>query len=183
MLVRVLSLVLILAFSQARADLLPTREYRLKAAFLYNFAKFVEWPAEALSDEKATFILGVLGENDPFGPALESIRGKTVRGKILTIKRFEGLQDLAACHILFIASSEKEQLEEALEFLEGSSVLTVGEMERFAEMGGIINFVVKKNRLRFEINLDAGRRAGLEISSQLLNLDDSVVDDRGRERK
>ena len=183
MLVRVVSLVLILAFSQARADLLPTREYRLKAAFLYNFAKFVEWPAEASSDEKSAFILGVLGENDPFGPALESIRGKTVRGRTLTIKRFEGLQDLAACHILFIASSEKEQLEGALEFLEGSSVLTVGEMERFAEMGGIINFVVKKNRLRFEINLDAGRRAGLEISSQLLNLADSVVDDRGRERK
>ena len=182
MLVRVVSLVLILAFSQARPNILPTREYRLKAAFLYNFAKFVEWPAEALSDENSTFILGVLGEDDP-GPALESIRGKTVKGRTLTIKRFESLQDLADCHILFITSSERQDVERALESLEGSSVLTVGEMERFAEMGGIINFVVKKNRLRFEINLDAGRRAGLEISSQLLKLADSVADDRGPKRK
>ena len=183
MLVRVVSLVLILSLSQALPNVLPTHEDRLKVAFLYNFAKFVEWPPEALSDEKSTFILAVLDEDDRLGPALQSIRGKTVKGRTLTIRRFKTLQDLADCHILFITSSEKKQVERALEFLEGSSVLTVGEMERFAEMGGIINFVVKKNRLRFEINLDAGRRAGLEISSQLLKLADSVADDRGPKRK
>ena len=182
MLVRVVSLVFILTLSQGRADVLPTREYRLKVAFLYNFAKFVEWPAEAFSHENSTLILGILGE-DPFGPALQSIRGKTVKGRSLTIKRFESLQDLSHCHILFITTSNAKHLKRALESLEGSSVLTIGEMEHFAQKGGIINFVIRKNKLRFEINLDAGKRAGLEISSQLLNLADSVIDDRGLERK
>ena len=182
MLVRVVSLVLILTLSQSRADVLPAREYRLKAAFLYNFAKFVEWPAKAFSDENSTFVMGILGE-DPLGPALQLIRDKTVKGRSLTIRRFEGLQDLGNCHILFIPSSNKKRLRRTLKSLEGSSVLTIGEMEDFTQMGGIINFVIRKNKLRFEINLDAGKRAGLEISSQLLNLADSVVDDRGLERQ
>ena len=111
---------------------------------------------------------------------IEPILHRYVEGELDRIRSQMVERHIAVCSACL---SEKEQLEGALESLEGSSVLTVGEMERFAEMGGIINFVVKKNRLRFEINLDAGRRAGLEISSQLLNLADSVVDDRGRERK
>ncbi len=152
----------------------PLREYRIKAAFLYNFAKFVEWPAEAFEDDDATLILGVFGD-DPFGAALQSLSGKTVRGRRLTIKRFDSLLDLDQCHILFITSSTQEQQQKALESLQGSNVLTVGEMQRFAQMGGIINFVIRNNKLRFEINLDAGKRAGLMISSQLLKLADSVV--------
>ena len=152
----------------------PLREYRIKAAFLYNFAKFVEWPSEAFDDEDSTLILGVFGD-DPFGAALQSLRGKTVRGRRLIIKRFDSLLDLDQCHILFITSSAPQQQQKALESLQGSNVLTVGEMQRFAQMGGIINFVIRKNKLRFEINLDAGKRAGLVISSQLLKLADSVV--------
>ena len=174
----VASLILIISFSPVamalQPDPQPLREYRIKAAFLYNFAKFVEWPSEAFDDEDSTLILGVFGD-DPFGAALQSLRGKTVRGRRLIIKRFDSLLDLDQCHILFITSSAPQQQQKALESLEGSNVLTVGEMQRFAQMGGIINFVIRKNKLRFEINLDAGKRAGLVISSQLLKLADSVV--------
>ena len=176
--VPVAGLVLILSFSPVAMALQPAsqplREYRIKAAFLYNFAKFVEWPPEAFDEEDSALVLGVLGD-DPFGAALQSLRGKTVRGRGLTIKRFDSLRDLGHCHILFITSSVREQQQKALESLQGSNVLTVGEMQRFVQMGGIINFVIRKNKLRFEINLDAGKRAGLVISSQLLKLADSVV--------
>ena len=145
------------------------REYQIKAAFLYNFVKFVEWPAEAFGDDNAPIILGVLGE-DPFGVALESVEGKIVRGRELVIRRFKGVQDLDFSHILFISSSERARLTQILENLTGSSVLTVGEMAQFAELGGIINFTVRKNEIRFEINVDAAQRAGLQISSQLLRL-------------
>ena len=174
----VASLILIISFSPVamalQPDPRPLREYRIKAAFLYNFAKFVEWPSQAFEDNDSTLILGVFGD-DPFGAALQSLSGKTVRGRRLTIKRFDSLLDLDQCHILFITASAQQQQQEALESLEGSNVLTVGEMQRFAQMGGIINFVIRKNKLRFEINLGAGKRAGLMISSQLLNLADSVV--------
>ena len=174
----VASLILMVSFSPVAMalppDPQPLREYRIKAAFLYNFAKFVEWPPEAFEDNDSVLILGVFGD-DPFGAALQSLRGKTVRGRSLTIKRFDSLLDLDQCHILFITSSAQQQQQKALESLEGSNVLTVGEIQRFAEMGGIINFVVRNNKLRFEINLDAGKRAGLMISSQLLKLADSVV--------
>ena len=115
MLFRVASLVLILVISFV-AKGAPTiqaaspswREYQIRAAFLYNFAKFVEWPAEVFRDSNSTLVLGVLGEN-PFGPALESIRGKTVRGRTLAIRKFESLRDLDHCHILFTASSEPSE--------------------------------------------------------------------------
>ena len=174
----VASLVLMISFSSAavalQQDARPLREYRIKAAFLYNFVKFVEWPSEAFEDNDETLILGIFGD-DLFGAALHSLSGKTVKERRLTIKRFDSLLDLDPCHILFMASAAPEQLEKALESLEGSNVLTVGEMRSFAQMGGIINFVVRNNKIRFEINLGAGKRAGLMISSQLLKLADSVV--------
>jgi len=146
------------------------REYQIKAAFLYNFVKFVKWPAEAFGDDNAPIIVGVVGE-DPFGVALvESVEGRIVRGRELVIRRFKGVQDLDFFHILFISSSERARLSQILESLTGSSVLTVGEMAQFAELGGIINFTVQKNKIRFEINVDAAEQAGLQISSQLLRL-------------
>ncbi len=174
----VASLVLMISFSSAAVALQPNprplREYRIKAAFLYNFARFVAWPSEAFEDNEARLILGVLGD-DPFGTALQSLEGKTVGGRRLTIKRFNSLLDLDRCHMLFITSSSQDQQQKALESLAGSTVLTIGEMQPFVQMGGIINFVIRNNKLRFEINLGAGKRAGLVISSQLLKLADSVV--------
>ncbi|MCZ6872572.1 MAG: YfiR family protein [bacterium] len=145
------------------------REYKLKAAFLYNFVKFVKWPTAAFADTNTPIVIGVLGE-DPFGVALEAIENKTIGGRQLVIKRYKGLQDLEPSHILFISSSERARLPQILVNLKGASVLTVGEMVQFAQSGGIINFTRRKNKIRLEINLDAAKRAGLKISSQLLKL-------------
>ena len=145
------------------------REYEIKAAFLYNFVKFVEWPAEALPEANPTLNICVLGV-DPFGTALESLRNKTVKGKSLAIRRLEGVDDLGGCHVLFISSSEVKKVAEIVRALKGSSILTVGDMERFAERGGIINLVVDRNRVRFDINVGSAERARLKISSQLLKL-------------
>ena len=168
-------------------------EYQLKAVFLYNFAKFVEWPSESFADARAPIILGILGK-DPFGTTIDQIiKSKTVKDRKLTIKRFEKIKDLrasfagkrekgAACHILFISSSEEEYLAKILEILKASSVLTVGEMEKFTQRGGMIIFTVKENKIRFEINLDAAKRAELKISSKLLKLAKIVRDERSKDK-
>lgn len=145
------------------------REYQIKAAFLYHFVKFVEWPSEALPEASPTIHICVLG-TDPFGGALEALKGKTVKGRSLVISRFERVRDLGGCHIAFVSSSEKGRLGEIVETLKEASVLTVGDMDRFAELGGIISFVVESNKVRFEINVVRAERARLKISSQLLKL-------------
>ena len=164
-------------------------EYQLKAVFLYNFAKFVEWPAESFADARAPIILGILGK-DPFGTIIDQIiKSKTVKDRKLVIRRFEKIKDLEAscmgkgeeeefCHILFISSSEEEHLAKILEILNASSVLTVGEMEQFTQRGGIINFTVREGKIRFEINVDAAEQAELKISSKLLKLAKIVRDER-----
>jgi len=145
------------------------REYEIKAALLYNFAKFVEWPDEAVPETSAPLTLCILGD-DPFGPALESIDGKTIRSRRLVIKRPVTARDVSACHILFISSSEEKHLAQILEVLRTSSTLTIGEMQGFTQNGGIINLAVESNKVRFEINANAADRAGLKISSKLLSL-------------
>lgn len=145
------------------------REYLIKAAFLYNFVKFIEWPAEVLSEASPMITICVLGE-DPFGVALDSIKEKIVKSRNLAIRRFEGLQDLAACHVLFISLSEKTRLAQVVQTFKDRSILTVSEVPGFAERGGIINFTIEKNNVRFEINVDSAERARLKISSQLLKV-------------
>jgi hypothetical protein len=165
-----LNLVLMLAVSGVCAEEFQPSEYQLKAAFLFNFAKFVEWPAGAFSEAKSPMIIGVLGDN-PFGAELErTIRDKTVNGRPLQIKEYRSLSEARACHILFVSNSEKKRLAEVFEGLRGTSVLTVGETEDFIESGGMISFVRESNKIRFQINDRAARTAGLKISSKLLNL-------------
>ncbi|MFI5174453.1 MAG: YfiR family protein [Terriglobia bacterium] len=150
------------------------REYQVKAAFLYNFAKFIEWPSNVAADPNSPFVLGIMGD-DPFGADLEqTINGKAVNGRRLVIKRFKRGQPLDLCQILFISSSEQGHLTQILDSLKGSSVLTVGEADHFAQSGGIINFTLKDDRVRFEINLGAADRARLKISSKLLVLGEVV---------
>lgn len=147
----------------------PT-EYQVKAAFLYNFAKFVEWPTEAFSDTTTPIIIGILGD-DPFESDLDQIvKGKRVNGREFVIKRFKELEDLEICHILFISTSEHKNLSKITRTLKNSGVLTVSEMKEFTKMGGIINFILEENKVRFEINVDAAEREGLKLSSQLLKL-------------
>jgi hypothetical protein len=145
-------------------------EYQVKAAFLYNFAKFVEWPGNAGANPDAPVVIGVLGR-DPFGREIDrAVEGKTVNGRRLMIKRFSSLEAYEYCHILFISSSERNNLPQIIAAVRNSSVLTVSETDRFAHIGGIINFVTIENRIRFEINQAAAERAGLKISSKLLSL-------------
>ncbi|OGG52063.1 MAG: hypothetical protein A3F84_18365 [Candidatus Handelsmanbacteria bacterium RIFCSPLOWO2_12_FULL_64_10] len=159
----------------ARAQEAAPSEYQVKAAFLYNFAKFVEWPTEAFQDATSPFVIGVLG-NDPFEGALDqTVRGKKVNGRAMAVRRLKE-EALGGCHILFISASEKRPLWQILGCLKGSSVLTVGEMESFTQAGGIVNFVMKEGRVRFEINADGAERARLRVSSKLLALAKVVRD-------
>lgn len=145
-------------------------EYQLKAAFLFNFAKFVEWPASAFPDSTAPIVFGVLGV-DPFGSHLEqAIAGKTVNNRPFVVKRFATLQTMAPCHMLFISAAEQAHLPQILAALKGKPTLTISEVEDFLAVGGMINFLTVDNKIRFEIHQTAAERAGLKLSSKLLSL-------------
>ena len=153
-----------------------SREYLVKAACVYNFAKFVEWPSEAFPDHQGPIVLSILGK-DPFGASLESIRGKPVMSRKLEIRRVDRIEDLQRCHILFISESEKENLSQIFVKVSDWPVLTVSDMEGFAQRGGIINFITVEKKIRFEINVDAAERSGPRISSKLLRLAKIVTDE------
>ncbi len=145
------------------------REYQIKAAFLYNFLKFIDWPSGSLPETSDTITVCLLAE-EPLMEFFESIKGKIVKGRRLAIRRIEGMKDLEPCHVLFVGSSEERRLAQIMPALQGSRVLTVGEVEGFLQSGGIINFVIEKNKVRFEINVNSAARAGLKLSSHLLGL-------------
>jgi YfiR/HmsC-like len=143
-------------------------EYLIKAAYLYHFAMFVDWPAEAFSNKNSPIIIGIVG-NDPFGPALDdTVRDKRIDGRPLVIKRLDWTQDLRQCHILFLADGSR--ITDVVRRVSGLSVLIVGETQDLASHGAVINFRIEGNRVRFDINVDAAKRSHLTISSQLLNL-------------
>ena len=148
---------------------LSSDEYLVKSAFLYNFAKFTEWPAQESADESIPINICILGV-DPFDGALETIKGKTAQNRNLEIKHVARVEDLKACHILFISASERNHLPRILDALKDSPVLTVGDMKEFAQQGGIINLTTEQNKIGLEINVEAAERAGLKISSKLLKL-------------
>jgi hypothetical protein len=152
-----------------RAESALQREYEIKAAYLYNFINYIEWPENALPSTGGTITIGIVGEN-PFEGALQSLAGKQVKGRTLAVKQITDPKDLDGCQIVFISSSEKERVTELLERLKDSRILTVSEIDGFAQRGGIINFISERNKVRFEINPDAARRLGLTISSELLKL-------------
>lgn len=146
-------------------------EYQVKAAFLYNFSKFVEWPAKAFPAPNSPIRFAVVGE-DPFGAELDrALEGKVVGGRPLVLQRFgSATADLRRCHIVFISSSEARRLPDLLELLRGAPVLTVSEMEPFVRAGGVIRLTEDDRHVRFEINVQAAEQEGLQISSKLLAL-------------
>lgn len=153
----------------ANAQEFAPSEYQVKAAFLYQFLNFVEWPEDSGLKGEPEISICVLGE-DPFGPALAAIEGETVRGKKVKVKGVGNIKGMKGCNILFISGSERANMQEILQFAEYSAILTVGDMEGFAESGGIIGFVTKENKVRFKINLKSAREAGIKISSKLLRV-------------
>jgi hypothetical protein len=154
-------------------------EYQVKAAYLFNFLKFVEWPGQSPGDTPGPWLICVAGEN-PFGSDLaQVISGKSVQGHELQIKDSLAPGDLHACHILFVSASERKRLPVILAALKGSSTLTVGDMENFTGSGGMIQFIEEDGRVRFVINAGAASGAGLKVSSKLLSLAQSVTGTEG----
>lgn len=144
-----------------------SNEYQVKAAFLFNFAKFIEWPSDAINGQ---LVLGILGD-DPFRGSVDQIvRGKLANGYRLTVRRLKWGDNLRNCNILFVSSSEQKRLPQILEALRGANVLTVGESSHFNRAGGIIRFFIQDKTVRFEINPDAASQTRLRISSKLMAL-------------
>lgn len=167
--VSLFSLLIPLGFWGYAQDAAPS-EYQIKAAFLFNFAKFVEWPTQAFANPQSPIVIGVLGKN-VFGDDLErTIRDKKINSHPFEFKQCHALEEATNCQILFISASEKERLPEILDGLHGKSVLTVSETDGFIKAGGMINFVIENNRVHFQINDEAAKQAGLKISSKLLSL-------------
>jgi hypothetical protein len=148
-------------------------EYQIKAAFLFNFAKFVEWPADAFQDRNAAFTICLAG--DPFQGAVEkTIEGEAWNGRRLSVKRVESGSELRGCQLVYISRAAAARNMEILMAAANEPILTVGETENFIAAGGIIRFTEGGRRIRFEINPDAADRASLRVSSRLLRLADIV---------
>jgi hypothetical protein len=142
-------------------------EFEVKAAFLYKFASFVEWPHDLETRPVAICVAG----QDPFGGALDRVvKGKSINGREFVIRRLKAGEPVTECHILFISGSERRRVRMALDRVRGVPVLTVGDMPEFCENGGAINFGVADHRVQLEINPNAAERAGLQVSSRLLSL-------------
>ncbi len=180
---------------KAQADSAQNREYQIKAAFLYNFIKFVDWPEEKLPDSNEPIIIGIIGK-DPFGDAFEPIKDKSVKERNVIIQRFKGLEELEKSgeenesevrqqidlirksHLLFICYSEKAKLRETINLVKDHSVLTVADTQDFLESGGVINFVMEEKKVSFEINITAAKQAKLKIRSQLLKLAKKIIEEK-----
>jgi hypothetical protein len=148
----------------------PVDEYKLKAAMLYNLTNFVEWPGSAYPDRHAPILLCILGQ-DPFASSLAStIPKETDNGRLVVIRHLQSEKETRGCHILYISSSERKTAARIFSILNASGILTVGEMTQFAAHGGMIQFSLEDQHVRFDINLEAASRAGLKISSKLLAL-------------
>ncbi len=153
-----------------------SREYLLKAAFLYNLANYTTWPTEAFSGPQKPLRLCILGE-DPFGAAMESIEFKSIKQRRLVAIRIAQVSDAEACQILFISTSEEERLRAILDYLRDRPILTIADMPNFAHAGGIIKLKTVEDRIQFDINVDAANAANLKLSSKLLRLGNIVSAD------
>ena len=157
-------------------------EYLIKAGYIYNFAKLVEWPATAFAQPDSPIVIGIVG-NDPFGPIIDKVlEGKKVNGHSFLIKRLKPTADVKECQILFIGSSLGPHVADTIRLTRGTPVLTISEIPGFADRGGIINLTLEQNKVRFEVNVDAAKEADLSISSRLLVLA-KVIQQAGDGRK
>jgi len=149
-------------------------EYQVKAAFLYNFAKFVEWPSQSFKSPSDPILIGVLGKN-PFGDALaEAVAGKKLGARAFQVREIGDIQQATRCQILFVSSSERKHLAPLFARIGNAAVLTVGETENFALEGGIINFKIQAGSIRLQVNVEAARKQQLRISAKLLSLAEIV---------
>ena len=158
---------ILFCFPHTQAQYKP-QEYAVKAAYLYNFSQFVEWPTNNQNSD--SFLICVLGQ-DPFGPTLNNtLAGETVAGRNIVIKRISTPQDAVTCRVLFISSSEEKRLKQIFMTLGDASVLTVSDLPQFTLHGGMVQFLLQEDRVRFEVNLTTAEHARLTFSSELLKL-------------
>ncbi len=153
-----------------QAQHLKAAEYEVKAAYLYNFSRFVEWPAKVTQAQSDSFTICVLGQN-PFGSALvATVANETITGQSVIAKQIPAAPDAVNCRVLFISSSEEGQLKQILASLGSASVLTVSDLPQFTDRGGMVQFLLENGKVRFEVNLAPAQRAGLTLSSELLKV-------------
>ena len=170
-----LSLIFLAAIQPSTANEPSLPEYQVKALFLINFTKYVDWPGSGAGEAPVPFIIGVAGDSEINGYLQKAVAAKTVAGHPIVVRRIERDEELAKCQILFISDSEKKHLSETLNHVKTAPVLTVGETEHFTQRGGVIGFIKVEGRIRLQINLSAARQAGLRISSKLMGVADSVT--------
>ena len=164
---------LIFALGNLASHAQASREYQLKAVFLYNFAQFTDWPEDAFPDDKSPLIIGVLG-TDPFAQVLnDTIRNETVRGRPLVVAHYKRADEIKACHILFVSQAEIRHWDDIEKTMKGKPVLTVADMDGASSAKAVIRFAVENNKVHFRINQDAARDANLTLSSKLLRVADT----------
>jgi len=167
--------VLLFAGRGSAAQAVRASEYEVKAVFLFNFAQFVDWPAEAFPASDTPLVICVLG-NDPFGGALDrTVRDERLGGRPFQVRRYQSVDEIKTCHILFISRSEGDRPRAILAGLKNRPVLTVSDADGFAERGGMIRFVTDRNRIRLQLNTNATEAAHLTISSKLLRVAEIVT--------
>ena len=157
----------------------PAFEYEVKASFIYTVARFVDWPADAFADPGAPLVFAVLGDDPIEATLLRTTTGKTVGGHPVEVIRLTDVPGLRPCHVLVVGRTESGRVEEVIRSLGSSSVLTVGEFERFAQRGGVLRLRLEENMIRFEVNVDAAARARLKVSSKILKIGKIVRDHKG----
>lgn len=171
-------LILFCGGAEAVAAEAPSREFQVKAAFLYNFVQFVEWPPQAFREPDSPIVIGVLGQ-DPFGAFLDQlVAGEAVKGRRLVVERYRWIGDVGECHVLFVSGSEGRRAAQIAAALKERSILSVCDWEGLMEQGAMVRFVTERQRVRLRINLDAVRAGGLTISSKLLRSAETVSGER-----
>lgn len=166
---RLFWLVILVGFVPGLSAAEPLLEYQVKAVCVLNAARFITWPTAAFASADAPLVIGILGEN-PFGSTLDAVvKGETVHRRQIVVRRV-GHGEAAKVHILFISQSERGNLSEVLQAIGGASVVTISEIDRFTQSGGMLGLALADGRIRFNINADAAQRAQLKIDSQFLLL-------------
>lgn len=161
---------LFFAVQLLHAQIKPAPEYQVKAVFLFNFTRFIDWPSTAFSSANAPFVIGIMG-TDPFGDYIEEIvKGENIQGHPIIIQRYPTAKNILNCHILFINTHESIQIKETLSSVGRKSILTVSDANNFAKLGGVVRFYKEDNKIKLEINITSSKAAQLEISSKLLSV-------------
>jgi hypothetical protein len=170
----IISIGMMMCVVRSDAEETKRSEYEVKAAFIYNFLKFVEWPDKAFATTGSSLNICIVGD-DPFGNAIKIYEGEKVRNKYIAIKNtpFQGIKN---CHVVFISRSEAEHLPHILKAIRGLHILSIGDTDTFEQEGVIINFSIVQQKVRFEIDVKAARRSGLSVSSKLLSLARTVYE-------